>query len=68
MGPAAQIANRLPLDFPDDVSIRISHDRTRRKNRPPAATLAETLEALPQPEIRRVALGHGFGSAPGQTR
>lgn len=29
---------------------------TPRKNRPPAATLAETLEALPQPEIRRVAL------------
>jgi hypothetical protein len=30
--------------------------RTPRKNRPPAATLAETLAALPQPEIRRVAL------------
>lgn len=30
--------------------------RTPRKNRPPAATLAETLEALPQPEIRRIAL------------
>ena len=30
--------------------------RTPRKNRPPAATLAERLEALPQPEIRRVAL------------
>jgi site-specific recombinase XerD len=29
---------------------------TPRKNRPRAATLAETLEALPQPEIRRVAL------------
>ncbi len=29
---------------------------TPRKNRPPAATLAETLQALPQPEIRRVAL------------
>jgi len=30
--------------------------RTPRKNRPPAATLAEMLDALPQPEIRRVAL------------
>ena len=30
--------------------------RTPRKNRPPAATVAETLQALPQPEIRRVAL------------
>jgi len=30
--------------------------RTPRKNRPPAATLAQTLHALPQPEIRRVAL------------
>lgn len=30
--------------------------RTPRKNRRPAATLAETLDALPQPEIRRVAL------------
>ncbi len=30
--------------------------RTPRKNRPPAATLAQTLEALPQTEIRRVAL------------
>ncbi len=30
--------------------------RTPRKNRPPAATLAETLQALPQPEIRRVVL------------
>ena len=30
--------------------------RTPRKNRRPAATLAETLQALPQPEIRRVAL------------
>lgn len=29
---------------------------TPRKNRPRAATLAETLEALPQPDIRRVAL------------
>ncbi len=29
---------------------------TPRHNRPRAATLAETLEALPQPEIRRVAL------------
>ena len=27
-----------------------------RKNRPPAATVAETLQALPQPEIRQVAL------------
>ena len=48
--------------------MRISHDRTPRENRPPAATLAETLEALPQHEIRRVALGHGFGSAPGPTQ
>ncbi len=31
-------------------------ERTPRKNRPPAATLAQALEALPQPEIRRVAL------------
>lgn len=31
-------------------------DRTPRKNRPPAATMAQALEALPQPEIRRVAL------------
>ena len=31
-------------------------DRTPRKNRRPAATLAQTLEALPQPEIRRVVL------------
>jgi integrase len=30
--------------------------RTPRKNRQPAATLAETLDALPQPEIRRVAI------------
>ena len=30
--------------------------RTPRQNRRPAATLAETLQALPQPEIRRVAL------------
>jgi len=30
--------------------------RTPRKNRPRAATLTEALEALPQPEIRRVAL------------
>jgi site-specific recombinase XerD len=30
--------------------------RTPRKNRPRAATLAEALQALPQPEIRRVAL------------
>jgi integrase len=29
---------------------------TPRKNRPPAATVSETLQALPQPEIRRVAL------------
>jgi site-specific recombinase XerD len=29
---------------------------TPRKNRPPAATVAETLQALPQAEIRRVAL------------
>ena len=29
---------------------------TPRKNRPPAATVAEALQALPQPEIRRVAL------------
>lgn len=29
---------------------------TPRKNRPPAATVAETLRAVPQPEIRRVAL------------
>ncbi|MGH9061686.1 MAG: tyrosine-type recombinase/integrase, partial [Acidimicrobiales bacterium] len=29
---------------------------TPRKNRPPAATITETLEALPQAEIRRVAL------------
>jgi integrase len=31
-------------------------ERTPRKNRPAAATLAETLQALPQPEIRRLAL------------
>ena len=31
-------------------------DHTPRKNRPPAATVAETLQALPQAEIRRVAL------------
>ena len=30
--------------------------RTPRKNRPPAATVAEALRALPQPEIRRSAL------------
>ncbi len=30
--------------------------RTPRKNRRPAATLAQTLEALPQPEIRRIVL------------
>ena len=30
--------------------------RTPRKNRPAAATVAEALEALPQPEIRRVVL------------
>ena len=30
--------------------------RAPRQNRPPAATLAEALHALPQPEIRRVAL------------
>ena len=35
--------------------LRICH-HTPRKNRPPAATVAETLQALPQPEIRRVAL------------
>lgn len=29
--------------------------RTPRKNRPPAATLDETLHAIPQPDIRRVA-------------
>jgi integrase len=30
-------------------------ERTPRKNRPPAATLAEALEAIPQTDIRRVA-------------
>ena len=30
--------------------------RTPRKNRPAAATVTETLQALPQPDIRRVAL------------
>ena len=35
--------------------LRICH-HTPRKNRPPAATVAEALKALPQPEIRGVAL------------
>jgi integrase len=35
--------------------LRICH-HTPRKNRPPAATVAETLQALPQEEIRKVAL------------
>ena len=35
--------------------LRICH-HTPRKNRPPAATVTETLQALPQEEIRKVAL------------
>ncbi len=35
--------------------LRICH-HTPRKNRPSAATVAETLQALPQQEIRKVAL------------